>query len=806
MALWSKAQQLPNGGFDHIQSIYNENFPVEVRHFLAPWIEAQNWDLLDPNFPAHENAIKELLLRFVREIENKANSLMGDDSFGNRMKLTDFANNFKQRCEANPADVYRTLKDNLATEMKYHNFYDNNFNPSQGLQMPNQQAMDIKNNVAKPPYYCNATYNEINRELDALQVQTTKGTELHRQLETEQEQLSIKYHEYQKVCSHLENAQRQASAYDQNAAFILNKLNQQKTALEQNLNQRIMCLREKQNNIVEKLRENVKHNEEMLKRLLDKELISWQRNQQYAGNGRECEVAHLDTLQNWMERLSACIWHSLTQSKEAIRLIKQYCTSTEAVESNSNLNSLQSLFETIVNQLRIITIRSFIIEKQPPQVMKTNTRFSAKVRFLVGSTLGLHMHLPQVKVLIISEAHANHLLTDKTLKGDGCGEILNNTGTMEVDPATKQLAITFRNMQLKKIKRAEKKGSESVVDEKFALYFCTSVAIGSDLNFPVWAFSLPVTVIVHGNQEPHAWATITWDNAFADPERKPFVVPDKVYWGKVATALNLKFTAVTGRQLSADNIKYLAEKLFKMKSDEYDTMQVSWAQFSKESLSERNFTFWDWFYAIMKLTREHLKPLWMDGLIMGFVRKKQAESLLTSSPLGTFLLRFSDSELGGITIAWHDVENDGAGNERSHVMMLQPFTSKDFTIRALADRINDLHQIRYLYPNIPKDKAFGRYYTPYNEPTVAANNGYVKPQLITHVPGRSAPQNDRCVIGPGGLSSYPTTPNSILHPSSPTDTMSLLNENTSSFVGDPYPQTNEMEYDDLMDFPAPYNF
>ena len=26
---------------------------------------------------------------------------------------------------------------------------------------------------------------------------------------------------------------------------------------------------------------------------------------------------------------------------------------------------------------------------------------------------------------------------------------------------------------------------------------------------------LPVVVIVHGNQEPHAWATILWDNAFA---------------------------------------------------------------------------------------------------------------------------------------------------------------------------------------------------------------------------------------------------------------------------------------------------
>lgn len=38
--------------------------------------------------------------------------------------------------------------------------------------------------------------------------------------------------------------------------------------------------------------------------------------------------------------------------------------------------------------------------------------------------------------------------------------------------------------------------------------------------------------------------------------------------------------------------------------------------------------------------------------IMGFVKKKQAEEMLASCPCGTFLLRFSDSELGGITIAW----------------------------------------------------------------------------------------------------------------------------------------------------------
>lgn len=44
--------------------------------------------------------------------------------------------------------------------------------------------------------------------------------------------------------------------------------------------------------------------------------------------------------------------------------------------------------------------------------------------------------------------------------------------------------------------------------------------------------------------------------------------------------------------------------------------------------------------------------------------------------------------------------------------MLQPFLHKDFTIRALGDRIHDLPQCITLYPDMPKDKAFGPYYTP----------------------------------------------------------------------------------------------
>ena len=43
---------------------------------------------------------------------------------------------------------------------------------------------------------------------------------------------------------------------------------------------------------------------------------------------------------------------------------------------------------------------------------------------------------------------------------------------------------------------------------------------------------------------------------------------------------------------------------------------------------------------------------WVDGSILGFVGRQQAEDMLSVCPPGTFMLRFSDSELGGVTIAW----------------------------------------------------------------------------------------------------------------------------------------------------------
>lgn len=67
-------------------------------------------------------------------------------------------------------------------------------------------------------------------------------------------------------------------------------------------------------------------------------------------------------------------------------------------------------------QLSFCLHSTFIIEKQPPQVLKTQTKFAATVRLLVGGKLNVHMNPPQVKATIISEQQAKALLKNENTR------------------------------------------------------------------------------------------------------------------------------------------------------------------------------------------------------------------------------------------------------------------------------------------------------------------------------------------------------------------------------------------------------
>ncbi|NXA43773.1 STAT6 protein, partial [Eudromia elegans] len=248
------------------------------------------------------------------------------------------------------------------------------------------------------------------------------------------------------------------------------------------------------------------------------------------------------------------------------------------------------------------------------------------------------------------------------------------------------------------------------------------------------ALSLPIVVIVHGNQDNNAKATVLWDNAFSEivsaagrgcraapawvtgravpsQDRVPFVVAERVPWEKMCDTLNLKFMAEvqTSKGLLKEHYFFLAQKIFNDHSaspEDFQSRSVSWAQFNKEILPGRGFTFWQWFDGVLDLTKRCLKSYWSDRLIVGFISKQYVCKLLSTEPDGTFLLRFSDSEIGGVTIAHVIRGPDGS----SQVENIQPFSAKDLSIRSLGDRIRDLGQLRNLYPGTPKDQAFGSHY------------------------------------------------------------------------------------------------
>lgn len=50
--------------------------------------------------------------------------------------------------------------------------------------------------------------------------------------------------------------------------------------------------------------------------------------------------------------------------------------------------------------------------------------------------------------------------------------------------------------------------------------------------------------------------------------------------------------------------------------------------------------------------------------------------------------------------------------EDGNVYMLAPWTAKDLNVRGLADRIQDLDLLKYVFPsNKNKDEAFGEFYS-----------------------------------------------------------------------------------------------
>uniref|UniRef100_A0A673N9W2 Signal transducer and activator of transcription n=1 Tax=Sinocyclocheilus rhinocerous TaxID=307959 RepID=A0A673N9W2_9TELE len=692
MALWAqmtpKLQYLPT---ETLNELYPDTFPLDVRHYLASWIEEQRWENFDVDNMEQEPQARRLLDQMVHLLQEVAQH---NPNVVERVKLQHISRNlsvFQQQ----PMQLVRTVRDilrkesHLLAQVGMHQ----NFPPFQ--QIP--QGLLATNGTPQPAREDSKT-DVDNLVLKVLEIQSCRQT-LHQ---------------------------------------LQEDLNWEKQEMEQNRIQQLeynysVCAKKR----MQLLQEAVCALE-LCQSCLILRIKSWRWEQHRATIG-----LHFD---DNLGPLQTC------NLRQELMLVKR---------DHGGVEQFHTLQESLAHLLQTLIQNSLVVDKQPPQVIKTQSKFSTTVRYLLGEKMAPGKPV-LLKAQIITEAY--RIKGSKvSLLYENVGELINSTAILEHNTASKNTCATFRNMSIRKIKRADRKGSESVTEEKFALLFTTELTItGCESPYSIQTISLPVVVIVHGSQEINAMATIIWDCAFSEPNRIPFIVPERVPWKQMCEALSSKFMSEVQTQQGLDryNFHFLAQKIFDQPdiSEDFSNMPVSWAQFNKEVLPGRNFTFWQWFEGVMDLTKKCLRDYWSEKLIFGFIGKQHLHVILQNKPNGTFLLRFSDSEIGGITIAYVG-PSDNVGRK---IQNIQPFTKKDLDSAGLGDRIRDINCITHVYPDLPKNEVFKKFFT---VPSPPNPDGYLPFKLTTVVNPPQAPSSEEIDMEAleGILSSICQNTNKDLH-------------------------------------------
>uniref|UniRef100_A0A672RUR4 Signal transducer and activator of transcription n=1 Tax=Sinocyclocheilus grahami TaxID=75366 RepID=A0A672RUR4_SINGR len=458
--------------------------------------------------------------------------------------------------------------------------------------------------------------------------------------------------------------------------------------------------------------------EQMQLTLISEELPEWKKRQQMACIGGPPNAC-LDQLQSWFTVVAECFQQIRQQLKKVQELVQKFTYNNDPLTlGKSQLNDQAlALFKNLI-------LNSLVVERQPcmpthpqrPLVIKTGVQFTVKIRSLVK--------LPEMNCQLKVKVSI-----DKCRKFNILGTF---SKVMNLEESSGCLAAEFRHLT-----------SLIISEELHVLNFETQL-IQPELCVDLSITSLPVVVISHVNQLPSAWGSILWYNMLCcEPHNLSFFLnPAPVKWGQLSKVLSWQFSSATKRALNSEQLRTLADKyLFSGHEAQADPEGlIHWNTFCKMSPNERGVPFWLWIDGILDLIKRHLLNIWNDGYIIGFLSKEREKALLSDKLPGTFLLRFSEScRDGAITITWVEYSQDGEPKTHS----VKPYTKSDLASISLPNVIRDytltaaqkipVNPLVYLYPDIPKEDAFGRYYISSSDDTeqmeIDKPKSYIRPYI-----------------------------------------------------------------------------
>lgn len=737
MSCWETFQKLEveqkNKILLELQGIYGGSFEFEASIYLMQWLDQQPWeDALTGNIEG-ENIIraKQLMDDTVAQLfehKKKLDSLTSItvSDFHNVLlakKVQEVIQNLEGKYGNDPVKLYEYFHGVVSKLREL--VYDATSIPLEAMSGAESEDMDMEESAPPDPHA------GLRKELESLVKDSQKNDALLKEIEQLKEQYVIKF---QEVTGRIALMDAQKSQMN-NSSQLSEKDKKQRAeklkAESDKLQHELSKMGEelsitKRLGFIECLCHHLKKLSEIEKSIFE-EIAEWKHLQKRSLCGFPCPPS-LDKLQEICETLAELLWKLFQQASQLDNLFHQ------AFQGNDiELKRMENVKVSARNLMQWFLTKTFVIEKQPPQVLKKETKFGVVIRHLLGDKLNVQIHPPEVTCSLISEKQAQSLYTGrgKSNVSANANPVLNSKKTLEFNQVTRKLIAEFKNLSLTKATRHGGKNKEVVTEEKSALYFSTQITLGKE-QFNIFVMSVPVVVTVHGNQQCDAEATVFWENAFSEKERKPFDVADQIEWPRLADALNKRWVLSNGRELSPECMAYLGNKLFPGKVEGgLENAMVTRQMLNRDHMNGRPFSFWKWYYGALDVVYRRLVDEWRDGRVAGFVSKQSAHDLLRGCHPGTFMLRFSDSELGGVSVAYVSLMENG----QCEAVDVEPWTNTHLQMRKFSDRLKDLGELVYLYPNVDKHVAFGPYYT--NDENVAAEGraGYQPTVLATRLAG-----------------------------------------------------------------------
>uniref|UniRef100_A0A8C3T8Z7 Signal transducer and activator of transcription n=1 Tax=Chelydra serpentina TaxID=8475 RepID=A0A8C3T8Z7_CHESE len=708
MTQWYQLQQLDSKFLEQVHQLYDDSFPMEIRQYLAQWLENQDWEHAANNVSFATVLFHDLL----SQLDDQFSRFLIENNFLLQHNIRKSKRNLQDHFQEDPIQMAMTIFNCLKEERKILT----------SAQLSDQmQVGNVQNTVML----------DKQKELDQ-KVRSVKNNVVV--IEQDIKTLEDVQDEYDFKCKTLQNRENEPNGVAQDE-YKKEQLLLQKMFLTLDL---------KRKEVVAKIINLLNISEHTQSALINEELVEWKHRQQIACIGGPPNAC-LDQLQNWFTIVAESLQQVRQQLKKLEELEQKFTYDPDPITKNK-----QVLQDRTCNLFKQLIQSSFVVERQPcmpthpqrPLVLKTGVQFTVKLRLLV-KLQELNYNL-KVKVLFDKDVNEKN-----TVKGFRKFNILGtNTKVMNMEESTNgSLAAEFRHLQLKEQKNTGSRTNEGpliVTEELHSLSFETQLC-QPGLVVDLETTSLPIVVISNVSQLPSGWASILWYNMLTtEPKNLSFFLnPPCARWSQLSEVLSWQFSSVTKRGLHADQLSMLGEKLLGPTGGGSLDGLIPWTRFCKENINDKNFPFWLWIEGILELIKKHLLCLWNDGCIMGFISKERERALLKDQRPGTFLLRFSESSReGAITFTWVE----GSQNE-PQFHSVEPYTKKELSAVTFPDIIRNYkvmaaenipeNPLSYLYPNIPKDNAFGKYYSRPKETSEPMDldgpkgNGYIKTELIS---------------------------------------------------------------------------